>query len=31
MQASSLTKTKQNSWGGGGEKPLDLLTLVTGS
>ena len=23
MQASSLTKTKQNSWGGGGEKPLD--------
>jgi len=23
MQASSLTKTKKNSWGGGGEKPLD--------
>ncbi|MDG1337833.1 MAG: cytochrome c oxidase subunit 3 [Flavobacteriaceae bacterium] len=23
MQASTLTKTKQNSWGGGGSKPLD--------
>jgi cytochrome c oxidase subunit 3 len=23
MQASTLTKTKQNSWGGGGAKPLD--------
>ena len=23
MQASTLTKTKQNSWGGGGVKPLD--------
>ena len=23
MQASSLTKTKNNSWGGGGIKPLD--------
>ncbi|MDA8703918.1 cytochrome c oxidase subunit 3 [Flavobacteriaceae bacterium] len=23
MQASTLTKTKQNSWGGGGDKPLD--------